>query len=1360
MNTESSNMPRSIHELSTASGNQTNRRTAAVKLAAKIFAALALALAISYVANWNQAPDASAAAGKIDVLNVGTCYATSDSVFNEGNCKDNVDEDQEYNLDTGSNAGIQGLGVTAQPYATYAVDPKTSAEEPRAILQDADLIKVSIEDKGRDKRTPVLLRAGGTTATERVATGAGATATDCYTQNQLDITPRVSGSEDGIDREICEVYELINGNATTKVDNLIDFSLTQAFEVRENTGNVEFDASRASGNVLEVAIPSTSTDEDFLPLHRKFMADGTTLSDDTDIRYFGYLVSEATGERGGCTRVGATVVSDIDNMATAMICDLKEFIKFDEDIGAGATRGELPDDTANSAPYITFGTSLASGDSIRIRYVYYETSQREDIIGGRNSLPRQSGDTQPRDVYPADTPTPVFTKDETGEQPDPLLLEAVGDGVTRSQNLWLKETGRFTGRYEGYLRLTDANGDSVATGTADEDNWGRTTDHASGYSEDEAAVLGVQGGPVNIRYRDSDGTVKTLRILIDTQPPLILIDSPDYKTNFDEQRIRVTGVFSDAGSGLRDDSFRLYVDNSDDDDEDGETDGSPVLNLPVDGSETDGGSAKAAGYVTPAVAGGVVQLTGDYTGYSDAEAGTDDTRGLFGVLQADWLYKPLEVAVLNEDGEDSGNTRDVLREIDPDSYSDGDSEGTFDDIARLNIQDSNGNSVDDLNNQVDFQALVLDLAGNVGFSDSDPTGPTFIHDYGTKDGDRKQQRYNVLGWYARHIISIDQVDPRLGRVVTGFYDEDDDDEALVNTRGLMLIFDAAVDAASVDANTFNVQLDAVGSADPVDAVVADATTIGKTVYLLLADDLLPDATPKLSVNRGRTVRDPAGNSLTSNDSLDGTETGDREIEANDGIQPTFTVTLSSGSGTGTGDEDSQNLTRESIVVRITSNEGIQGAPNVAFLCNGFTWVDQNGTPDIASDDVTRDLTAFVNNRKGKQVTSDQSQFEPTNERGTCGDDAGTRLRVASTPTYSRPGNTWEYQWRNPTGDNSKLPDGDVTAVAFGRDTSDWRDDYEPGNTQAGMPAYNWGAATAEFELDTILGDPSTSGTEFGTVQPGADSEIFESRPFVLLTFTDASTVMIDSFKIDGTAQEITTLPNNRFLYWPESLDFGNHKVEVEAVDAAANERNFSYEFDVKQRTAFTVELLAGWNAVSVPAMPIDPDISSVFTIEQVDQVVGWDSATPNAPWRIATKVDGIWSTDADNAPLDTIIAGKGYWVHANGFVDQTVMLAGNPDRESAGNAPAGPIGITTVKGWNFVGVVDTDGDQTQDGDFGEMLKDSKQEMVTADSYLRDYKQAYTWDPIKNQFNVIEDGDGMSIGDGVWVYYAEGFNIAP
>ena len=42
-------------------------------------------------------------------------------------------------------------------YATYAHDPKTGAESPRAIIMDGDLMRISITDSDRDRRDPVLI---------------------------------------------------------------------------------------------------------------------------------------------------------------------------------------------------------------------------------------------------------------------------------------------------------------------------------------------------------------------------------------------------------------------------------------------------------------------------------------------------------------------------------------------------------------------------------------------------------------------------------------------------------------------------------------------------------------------------------------------------------------------------------------------------------------------------------------------------------------------------------------------------------------------------------------------------------------------------------------------------------------------------------------------------------------------------------------------------------------------------------------------------------------------------------------------------------------------------------------------------
>ena len=1312
-----------------ASGTTPHRRTAAVKLAARIFTALAIAFAISYVAARDFTPDASAAAGKIDVLNVGTCYATSSDVFDQEDCIDNVDAtDDQYRLDTGNNQGIQGLETKSTVFATYAADPRTSSDAPRGILQDSDLIKISILDGGRDRRTPVLLRAGGAQHPTL------SKALDCYTVSEGELRFNMSamrGSQiDGYDREMCGVYKLINDEffptAPMDGDALLKYNRAQKFIDRaeapgnRDTAAVSFTGSRASGNVLEVMLPAGT--ETYLPLHRE-VADNL-LSSDTVIKFYGYLQGAS---KGGCEGITADQADDIDDDLTeeAKICDLGNLVQFDEDVGSGNTADEV---AGGVAPWITFGMGVAATDIVHIRYVYYLTSEREEIIGGK--LPS---------AYPDGVNRPRFTKDEEGDNPKETVLESTGDGSTRSQNLWLRETGRFTGRYEGYLRLTDSNGNTLDGNS----NWGRAIGHATGDEINEAAVLSVQGGPVNIRYKDYDGNTQTLAISIDTEPPEVLVETPAYKTNFGDQRVRVVGTFSDDGSRLREDSFRMFLDNTDDEEENGE-DGTPVFDLPVDepSASEDHGPYGCVGIANPTRASDpIVQLTEDYVVVTDG-----DCSAQFGIIPASELFLPLEVG-------EGDAARTVRAMVDPDDFDDGATEGVFDDVARLDIDTGD----DELNNTVDFQGFVLDIAGNIGFSDSEEVGRTFIHDFGTRRADRKADRYNVLGWYSRHIISIDQLDPRLGRAVTGFYGENDDDEPLANVRGVMLLFDGAIDPSSVDNSTFRVELDAISGASALTATVVDIDVVGDTVYLLLSEDLLPNATPKLSINSGRSVRDPAGNPLTSNDDLDGVvdDVGgeSRESEAKDGIPPTFTIELSRGSGTGTGDEGPGKLTKDKIVVTVKSNENLQGTPSVSFLCEGFTW---------RADGEDLDMERFLSNRRGKLSDQGPTTIEPNDETGRCED--GDTLRVRAEPIYSRPGNTWEYEWRNPENENSllHLPDGDVTVVAFGRDANGWSDKY----SQDAPNSYNWGATTTVFELDSEL-EPPTKGTtpatilRYGSVQPRHNSDVFESRPFVLLTFVDASTVTLLSFKMNGTAQDIEPLGNNRFLFWPpEAFNLGEYEVEVESVDAAGNEEDFSYEFEVKARSRFRIDLLAGWNAVSVPAMPINPAIGDVFTIDEVDQVVSWDSSTPDAPWRIATKVDGVWSTNAEFAPLNTIESGKGYWVHSNGFNPQRVSLTGVPDRESSGNAPAGPLGISTVKGWNFVGVVDTDGDQTQHQHFGTWLRNSKQQAVTASSYLRTYKKAYTWDPIKSQFNVVEGGDYIDIGDGIWVYYADGFDLAP
>ena len=104
-------------------------------------------------------PRADADTGTIHALNVGTCLATDSEIFEEAGCMlsgDGTAMNGQPALKWEVRKEVEQVSTL---YATYAFDPKTASDEPRAILQDSDLLKISIADPGRDKRKGVLIRA-------------------------------------------------------------------------------------------------------------------------------------------------------------------------------------------------------------------------------------------------------------------------------------------------------------------------------------------------------------------------------------------------------------------------------------------------------------------------------------------------------------------------------------------------------------------------------------------------------------------------------------------------------------------------------------------------------------------------------------------------------------------------------------------------------------------------------------------------------------------------------------------------------------------------------------------------------------------------------------------------------------------------------------------------------------------------------------------------------------------------------------------------------------------------------------------------------------------------------------------------
>ena len=416
-------------------------------------------------------------------------------------------------------------------------------------------------------------------------------------------------------------------------------------------------------------------------------------------------------------------------------------------------------------------------------------------------------------------------------------------------------------------------GDGTAVGTVVDDYAG-------------AAVLGVESGPLTIEYKDTDGRTRTLRIEIDRQPPAISITSPVHGTSSDDHTPDYNGSIEDTDSGIVADSFRLVIDNE----IDAMDDGAKNSDFALDESVLRGIN------VVPETGKATVSHAGEYSGYGDSTP----------AIGAAW---PMDLYDL---GRESCGEQDLCH-IKADRHDDGSNTATFSDSIRLNLRDGNEQApTRDREYQVDFQAFAMDRAGNIGFSDSDPSNPRFINDLGEPAGERNPG--NVFGYYSAHIITLDEKDPEVkpDRSATGFYGTNSDGNMIVDRSGVMVVFDGPIDASSVTTDTFAVDLD-----EDTAATVTDVDVEKNYVFLKLAGELDSDATPMVEIAVGGKVEDMAGNETFANE-FD-------QFAVKDGITPRLTVTLSGGSGTGTGSESAEKLTKDRITVHVESDEMLQGS---------------------------------------------------------------------------------------------------------------------------------------------------------------------------------------------------------------------------------------------------------------------------------------------------------------------------------------------------------------------------------------------------------------------------------------------------
>ena len=250
-------------------------------------------------------------------------------------------------------------------------------------------------------------------------------------------------------------------------------------------------------------------------------------------------------------------------------CDIEDYRRLHLSLDEDVISGDL-----NTQPAMALNVSVPQGvdAAVQLQLIYYETSGFEYIEGNDPCFadPDDTADdpatTDVDEMQRAMVQATCTSKEIDDEASFVLYAESDEDAADDKRHLALVETGRFTGVFQGFLSLTDADGDGGG------ENWGIAKSNGA-YSDGEdnvdrtnpsTAVLGVGSGPVSIIYKDTDGKNRRYDIEIDIDPPTVQVDSPAHEGRSDDEKPSFIGSFNDSDSGLAADSFQLDVDNRDD----------------------------------------------------------------------------------------------------------------------------------------------------------------------------------------------------------------------------------------------------------------------------------------------------------------------------------------------------------------------------------------------------------------------------------------------------------------------------------------------------------------------------------------------------------------------------------------------------------------------------------------------------------------------------------------------------------------------------------------------------------------------------------------------------------------------------
>ena len=528
--------------------------------------------------------------------------------------------------------------------------------------------------------------------------------------------------------------------------------------------------------------------------------------------------------------------------------------------------------------------------------------------------------------------------------------------------------------------------------------------------------------------------------------------------------------------------------------------------------------------------------------------------------------------------------------------------------------------------------------------------------------------------------------------------------------------------------------------------------IAKTVFLELEEDLLPDATPDVSVVPNG-LEDAAGN-----------EQDDDVKEADDWIAPAFTVQSITSPRETTRDnvlvgED------EKVTVTVTSDERLSTTKplvDVNYVNAPAGCVDRNGVITRNRDSSARaDCAVSARGASLNSVITKDGTQEWT--------------IVVDKPSATGYYNVYIYgddrSGQNNRGSEGVAPDK-IAADFFEKD----------GDVNADDAVF--------FEGDVQLPKPRVvvSGEHAGDTEP----DVEQKRPlFIEIDFTSTfsadcdpgdnlsdelncsaesaeyaedgfDAVTITKFELDGVdmTDSVKTTDDETFLVALDDVSVGDHEITIQAMDVAGNELKdeLDVEFSVDERDPFTRRLNPGWNLVSLPGEPSDGDISAIFTADiEVRTVYTYNPVIPGG-WQVAVRET---LSDAWQGDLTDITARNGYWVLSDAIQDLEVNIPRLAGGAIGASTPIQPPVIPMYAGWNLIPVVDVTGDALD-----------TDKSIDATTYLNslddglDLARVLGFNTITNEWFTVLDpdtsgaSDSLRIGSGYWVFVRESASLVP